>query len=272
MAPDLRHPPASAGELTVNFTREERLALYEHTLKNATSVAIPPELLPMEAGASSETQPKELSGLELKKAMRDFKRRRQAYRTKISTKNKSQTEVTREIIHNMMALLGMQESKLDLPGTSDRLHSPLWNPDCNNDVCTLDKSSGFMTSVHQDAVDLHQVKNINYTKRQEQKPKKSEQKSHSKSWNSKETVKHQQYDNSNLDDSRFLMKDEKRHRKIGKKYNIEPERYDSSDKYQPRCKDRGSSQGNEKKRKEGESKYRIYEQRKMSRKEEKYEN
>ncbi|KAK8382675.1 hypothetical protein O3P69_015477 [Scylla paramamosain] len=120
LAPDLRHPPASAGELTVNFTREERLILYEHTLKNAASVAVPPELLPMEVNASSETQPKELSGLELKKAMRDFKRRRQAYRTKISTKNKSQTEVTREIIHNMMALLGMQEPKLDFPGTSDR--------------------------------------------------------------------------------------------------------------------------------------------------------
>lgn len=40
-----------------------------------------------------EEQPKELSGLELAKAMRDFKRRRQAYRTKVSTKNKSHTEV-----------------------------------------------------------------------------------------------------------------------------------------------------------------------------------
>lgn len=272
VAPDLRHPPASAGELTVNFTREERLILYEHTLKNAASVAVPPELLPMEVNASSETQPKELSGLELKKAMRDFKRRRQAYRTKISTKNKSQTEVTREIIHNMMALLGMQEPKLDFPGTSDRLHAPLCNPDCDNDLYTLGKSSEFMTSVHQGAVDSHHVKDMNYTKHQEQKPKRSEQKSHSRSRNPKESVKYQKYDSLSHDSNRFLTKDEKKHRRMEKKCDMKSEGHDTSDKYQPRFKDRGSSQGKEKKRKKDESEYRIYKQRKMSRKKEKYEN
>lgn len=38
-------------------------------------------------------EPKELTGLELKKALRDFKRRRQTYRTKVSTKDKNYTEV-----------------------------------------------------------------------------------------------------------------------------------------------------------------------------------
>ncbi|XP_045138275.1 uncharacterized protein LOC123520230 isoform X2 [Portunus trituberculatus] len=270
MAPDLRHPPASAGELTVNFSREERLILYEHTLKNAASVPTPPELLPMDVSGSSETQPKELSGLELKKAMRDFKRRRQAYRTKISTKNKSQNEVTREIIDNMMALLGLQDPKLDLPGTSGRLHAQQCNEDCDNDLYTLGKSSGFMTSVCQDAIDSHQVKNIDYTKHQEQKTKRSKQKSHSRSRNPKERIKYQQYDTSSHDTSRFL--DERKHRRMGKKYEMKSERHDTPDRYQSRSKDRGWNQGKEKKRKKDESEYRTYEQRKISKKEEKYEN
>lgn len=107
--PDTRRPPTSAGELTTNFTREERLAMYEHTIQNAAGVATPHELISMEASNPMDNQPKELSGLELMKAMRDFKRRRQAYRTKVSTKNKSQTQVTRELIHNMMVYLGVEE-------------------------------------------------------------------------------------------------------------------------------------------------------------------
>lgn len=43
-APDQRQPPLAAGELIANFSRQERLALYEYTLKNAAGVAPPPEL------------------------------------------------------------------------------------------------------------------------------------------------------------------------------------------------------------------------------------
>ncbi|XP_063610806.1 zinc finger CCCH domain-containing protein 13-like isoform X1 [Penaeus indicus] len=114
-APDLRQPPLAAGELIANFSRQERLALYEYTLQNAAGVAPPPELSMMENVFKKEEQPKELSGLELAKAMRDFKRRRQAYRTKVSTKNKSHTEVAREIIHNMMVFIGAAELESDAP-------------------------------------------------------------------------------------------------------------------------------------------------------------
>lgn len=129
-APDTRQSPASAGELTANFSREERLAMYEYTLQNTAAVATPPEILPLETFIPVDNQPKELSELELKKAMRDFKRRRQAYRTKVSTKNKSQTQVTREIIHNMMVVLGAEELEPEpvcTPGdsaASSNLHKP----------------------------------------------------------------------------------------------------------------------------------------------------
>ncbi|KAG7176007.1 U11/U12 small nuclear ribonucleoprotein 48 kDa protein-like [Homarus americanus] len=109
--PDTRQPPSCAGELTACFSKEERLAMYEYTLQSAARVATPPEILPMETYKSVDNQPKELSELELMKAVRDFKRRRQAYRTKVSTKNKSQTQVTREIIHNMMVFLGAEETE-----------------------------------------------------------------------------------------------------------------------------------------------------------------
>nr|XP_045581076.1 uncharacterized protein LOC123744894 isoform X2 [Procambarus clarkii] len=112
---DTRQPPSSAGELMVNFSREERLAMYEYSLQNASSVAVPPEILPLETLAPVDNQPKGLSELELKQALRDFKRRRQAYRTKVSTKNKSQTQVTREIIHNMMVILGAEELDTETP-------------------------------------------------------------------------------------------------------------------------------------------------------------
>ncbi|XP_037785958.1 U11/U12 small nuclear ribonucleoprotein 48 kDa protein-like [Penaeus monodon] len=114
-APDLRQPPLAAGELIANFSRQERLALYEYTLQNAAGMAPPPELSMMENAYKKEAQPKELSGLELAKAMRDFKRRRQAYRTKVSTKNKSHTEVAREIIHNMMVFIGATDLETDAP-------------------------------------------------------------------------------------------------------------------------------------------------------------
>ncbi|XP_068202332.1 U11/U12 small nuclear ribonucleoprotein 48 kDa protein-like isoform X2 [Palaemon carinicauda] len=108
--PDCRTPPKSAGELVANFSKEERLALHEYTLSHAVAVAKPPELLsPEEVLNSNEPTSGDLTPLELKKAMRDFKRRRQAYRTKVSTKNKSQTQVTREIIHNMMVFFGAEE-------------------------------------------------------------------------------------------------------------------------------------------------------------------
>lgn len=108
--PDCRTPPKSAGELVANFSKEERLALYEYTLKHAAPVVKPPELLsPEEVLHSHNPTSGDLTPLELKKAMRDFKRRRQAYRTKVSTKNKSQVQVTREIIHNMMVFLGTEE-------------------------------------------------------------------------------------------------------------------------------------------------------------------
>lgn len=45
--PDTRRPPTSAGELTANFTSEERLAMYEYTLQNAAGVATPQEILPL---------------------------------------------------------------------------------------------------------------------------------------------------------------------------------------------------------------------------------
>ncbi|XP_042855962.1 DNA ligase 1-like isoform X1 [Penaeus japonicus] len=118
--PDVRQPPLAAGELIANFSGQERLALYEYTLQNTASVAPPPELSMMEDLFKREEQPKELSGLELAKAMRDFKRRRQAYRTKVSTKNKSHTEVAREIIHNMMVFMGAAELEPEVPQqTSD---------------------------------------------------------------------------------------------------------------------------------------------------------
>ncbi|KAK3864744.1 hypothetical protein Pcinc_029602 [Petrolisthes cinctipes] len=101
-------PPASAGELMAHFTREERLAMYEFTFTHSQAPPTPPQLVPMEALTPADgEEPRELTGLELKKALRDFKRRRQAYR-KVSTKHKKYTEVTREIIENMMGLLGME--------------------------------------------------------------------------------------------------------------------------------------------------------------------
>ncbi|KAK4323395.1 hypothetical protein Pmani_005889 [Petrolisthes manimaculis] len=100
-------PPASAGELMAHFTREERLAMYDFTFTHSQAPPTPPQLVPMEALTPADgEEPKELTGLELKKALRDFKRRRQAYR-KVSTKDKKYTEVTREIIENMMGFLGM---------------------------------------------------------------------------------------------------------------------------------------------------------------------
>ncbi|XP_064109539.1 U11/U12 small nuclear ribonucleoprotein 48 kDa protein-like isoform X2 [Macrobrachium nipponense] len=132
--PDCRTPPKSAGELVANFSKEERLALYEYTLKHAASVAKPPELLsPEEVLHSHNPTSGDLTPLELKKAMRDFKRRRQAYRTKVSTKNKSQVQVTREIIHNMMVFLGTEEIEHKTgsgtqPSHSDRKRKPSSSP------------------------------------------------------------------------------------------------------------------------------------------------
>lgn len=124
-APDQRQPPLAAGELIANFSRQERVALYEYTLQNAAGVAPPPELSMMENVFKKEEQPKELSGLELAKAMRDFKRRRQAYRTKVSTKNKSHTEVAREIIHNMMVYIGATELETDAPHQTSELRDEI---------------------------------------------------------------------------------------------------------------------------------------------------
>ncbi|KAK7065157.1 hypothetical protein SK128_013228 [Halocaridina rubra] len=128
---DSRQTPSSAGEMTVNFSKEERLALYEYSVKHAPSVAKPPELLSVEDVLNNKdhlaASTDKLSPLELKKAMRDLKRRRQAYRTKVSTKNKSQTQVTREIIHNMMVFLGVEEQAVVLgrePTTAEKGSEP----------------------------------------------------------------------------------------------------------------------------------------------------
>lgn len=258
----------------MNFTREERLILYEHTLKTATPVATPPELLPVEMTESFESQPKELSGLELKKAMRDFKRRRQAYRTKVSTKNKTQTEVTREIILNMMALVGVEEPELDLSGTSNRLPAPLSTPDGENDSDTLDKRTGVMSSGHRTATDSQQMRDLNYAKHPEQRPKRSEQESHGRSRNSRESVKDQKYDNRCHDSNRFSIKDEKNHWRMNKKCDIRSEGQGTSDKHQSRYRDKASSHYREKRRKSNDDlEYRGYDHREMRRdKKDKYEN
>lgn len=267
--PDLRPPPTSAGELTANFTREERLTLYEYTLKNAAPVAVPSELLPVEV-ANSESQPKELSELELKKAMRDFKRRRQAYRTKVSTKNKSQIEITREIIHSMMGLFGGDEPVL--PGTPN-VSAPTCSPDGGSDSHSLDKQARSAASTHNLDINSKRVRDVRYSKWQVHRMKRKEQESH-KSRNSDDTLKDEEYSNTCSEQGLYSLKYEKKFRTIDMKDNIKNEGNEGDwpyDKYQSRHKNkhtsRKSNQSRERKRmKSGsESEARHYEYREVKR-------
>lgn len=175
----------------------------------------------------------------------------------------------------MMALLGVEEPEFDLFGASNKLHVPLCNPDGDNDFDTLDKRTGFTTSIHETATDSRQMRDLDYTKHLEQRLKRSEQGSHSRNRNPRESMKDQKYNNTCHDSSGFFIKDEKKHRRMEKKYNIESEGQGTSDKYQSRCKDRGLSQNREKRRGKNndESEYSRYEHREMRRdKKEKYEN
>ncbi|XP_076063963.1 uncharacterized protein LOC143038537 isoform X2 [Oratosquilla oratoria] len=109
-AASARPTPSTASELSAEFDTKERLALYEYVIKHTTPPAVLPLVhsMTLDPGEITNCDSKDkgqLSHLELMKLERDLKRRRQAYRTKVSTKNKSYSEVLREVVASMMELV-----------------------------------------------------------------------------------------------------------------------------------------------------------------------
>ena len=175
----------------------------------------------------------------------------------------------------MMALLGMEEANFDMCETP-KCAPPLCNADGDNDLDTLDKRAGFNTSVHQSVTNSRQMKDVNYyTKHREERLRRSEHENHSRNRSPRESMKYQKYDNASHDTNRYLSKDEKKYRGMEKRYDKKSEGRGTPEKYQARCKDRGSSQSREMRRGKNndESEYKDYEHRKRKKhKKDKYDN
>ncbi|KAF2352645.1 hypothetical protein FHG87_016598 [Trinorchestia longiramus] len=124
---DLRPTPVSLAHEWLLFTRDERVALYEYALQHTQPPPTPPELV-LQPGSVTEGDGKEEAVL--RKHQRDLRRRRQAYRT-AATGSKTLTEVTREVIRNIMELIGVP---VDTPHKTDlcQTKSSYYNADPSN--------------------------------------------------------------------------------------------------------------------------------------------
>lgn len=121
-SPDTRSPPRCLAEEWLLFSTEERRALHQYALQHTVPPPTPPELLLKQPEPSADN----LTDVELKKRQRDMTRRRQAYRT-TATGSKSLTEVTREMIDNIMEMIGAEKdttSKLRSDSGKEKRMSP----------------------------------------------------------------------------------------------------------------------------------------------------
>ncbi|XP_066248699.1 U11/U12 small nuclear ribonucleoprotein 48 kDa protein-like isoform X1 [Euwallacea similis] len=92
--------PLTSDRLTSTFSGDERLALYDYSIKHTKG---PPKPEEFTLELSDAREKKELSEKDQLIQARDSKRRRAKYKS-VHTSKKSQTEIMKEVIDNQMAL------------------------------------------------------------------------------------------------------------------------------------------------------------------------
>ncbi|XP_018017175.1 U11/U12 small nuclear ribonucleoprotein 48 kDa protein [Hyalella azteca] len=119
-AADTRPPPSCLAHEWLLFSREERKALYEYVLLHTQAPPPPPQLVLQPVTEINDSKDEVV----IRQQQRDLKRRRQAYRT-AATGSKTLTEVTREMINNVMELIGIpvDDQKSKSPSETRPLHS-----------------------------------------------------------------------------------------------------------------------------------------------------
>ncbi|KAK6625323.1 hypothetical protein RUM43_005620 [Polyplax serrata] len=110
----LRPVPNSSSSLDSNFTREEKLALYDYVIDNTKKQNLYSDLYFQET--EKKVDKKEMTPWEIAAAERDAKRRRASYRNKVHTNRKTYTEVLKEVIDSQMEML--KEDEMEKPNST----------------------------------------------------------------------------------------------------------------------------------------------------------